>query len=31
MVVGNVHMLLDQRGNSMELGGLGDFNVTSHG
>jgi hypothetical protein len=30
MVIGDVHMLLDQLGNSMEAGGLGDFNVTSH-
>jgi hypothetical protein len=31
MVIGNVHVLLDQIGDSMEGGGLGDFNITSHG
>jgi hypothetical protein len=30
MVVSNVHMLLDQLGDSLEAGSLGDFNVTSH-
>ena len=30
MVIGDVHMLLDQLGDSMEARGLGDFNVTSH-
>ena len=30
MVVGNVHVLLDQIGDSMEGGGLGDIDVTAH-